>query len=479
MLEYTIDLTQLLNITGRVIEHDTLLPVQGARVEAGRVDYITHLDDGGISRVIANAYYSAETDSNGEFQFTDIDYFQYYLTAKHPDFAPESMDVLPGNTDCEIRLRRGFRIFGEIHDDSDCPTASARIYLKNIDGVEFGPFSADSNGYYSTDPLSPGWIFVTARPFRRFKGDPTVFTEEKRWIEIVDGDVEANFGPSPDHVTWRGTFFGWDGKPVRRGGLRIWNGRREVSLYFKRETESTIARRAKCDDMGRFELRKLLPGTYKIDLLTINDHRYGHEDSIDEISFTEPGIHDIDIHMRQTELSGVVLDGNRMKPVRGDGIRVSAYSLQEKRSYSRTSDSYGRFCLRGIPPDTYILSAKGMNYASARYGEVTLEDNQVIKDIKIVLPASGILQVTVRGLEVAENMEIGMTVLDKERNLYSTIGPGELTRNGKWKVELRFNIGSWILVLEEKGLGKVEKPIFINKNSTTHIIIEASEFSKE
>lgn len=466
-------------LSGRVVEDSTDLPIKGAKIKIFSVRRIERDDEGKTNRILSNFHQKAVSDALGEFAVKTTPGGRYFITASHPDYSPGSVDVRGGSIEIEIRLKGGFHIFGSVFDDQKELVPGINIALKALDGTNIGPFVTDRNGEYKTNPVRPGWILVSAEKPSGDDAPDLDFTDEKKWVQVEDQDMEVNFGPSIDHVTWTGTFYGWDREPVAKGNIRVWNGNKEQSIEFRRETESTVTRRCSCDDSGRFELRKLGIDTYKVDLYFEGEDRIGIEGGLDEVTFTQPGLNERDIYLRKTEISGVVIDGETREPVKGSRYSVSAYMIEGDRYYSTDLDSKSRFRFRGLAPGEYWLKATGHQDAPKQYGKVILKENQIIDGIEIVMPIKGKLAVKVTGLHKLENSDLVLKIFAPDGEHKWTIGPGYLSQDSTWSIFTNQEVGSWVLVLEDASVGRLERPFDIFRDKTTKVEADATDFVKE
>lgn len=471
-----------LSLSGVVLDDITGIPIEEAKVTCSYAHSSWRDKDGNIVRHTSYSSGKTKTNREGRFSITDLRPGVCVITAAHPRYARSTVDAAAGTGHIEIRMNRGFRIFGRVFDDTGMPAQGIEIVYKGNESFRGGPYHSDGEGYYQTDLLPACRVRVKATAPKQNEGEPVLFTEEAYRVEVTDHDVELNFGPKPNHVTWKGTFYGWECKPVSKGQIRIWNDWIDNDLRdVLVKSGASIHRRITCDSKGRFEVHKLTLGTYRVDMGLPGERTLDYFGERDRIKFKSPGIVEMDLYLRRTEISGTIVEEGTGKPVKVKWGHVSA----SKRNKSSRSDYYsqrvskdGTFRFRGLPPGTYSLQASLAEYPAVSYGKIELGENQIIDDLMIVVPADGKLRIKVTDLKQIEGTIIGMEIQRSDGTTVWTVGPGRYTKGANWEIEIPHEVGSWILVLSDVNMGKVVRPYDIIPSQVTDIVIKSEEFKK-
>lgn len=476
-------LKKSLSIKGKTVDESSGTPVAGVEIKHGYPGIRRRDAEGNISESVDLFRSSTLSNAQGEFEIGPLRDGMYIVTTNHEEYAQQSVDAMAGSEGIVIRLNRGDRagrIHGTVRNDEGVLVEGVEVRYKGDDGTQGGPYLSDKHGYYITDPIRPGKVRIWAKASVQRNGQPIPFTEEGYRLNFEGGEVKVDFGPSMDHVTWKGIFFGWDGNPVASGRLRVWNDRIDDIHIDKRiDSGPSIHRTITCGEDGSFEILKLVPGTFKVDLLLPGAMLLVHKGELDEVTFERPGSHEMDITYRRTEISGVVLDGESMEPVKAGYGFVSASALGGGGYYSDNIDGKSRFCFRGLPPGKYQLTVSCEGKASLNYGAVSIEDNQILDNIEMVLPVNGQLKVTVKGLKEATNTIIRLSISRSDGTPVWTVGPGRYNSNQTWELDIPHETGSWILELSDATLGKAVRNYEIHQRETTELNFDIEDFKME
>ena len=204
----------------------------------------------------------------------------------------------------------------------------------------------------------------------------------------------------------------------------------------------------------------------------ITYHKY---DGVARIAFDRPGLLERDIHLRLTELSGLVIDEETGGAGREADCWIMAYS-SDRMKYTRDVEKEGRFRFKGIPPGTYTLGVQGKGFAAAWLKDIELAEDQVINDLRILMPLRGKLRLRISGLEGTGVTTFKIGILNPDGIPSSSIGTNAVVKKGIWELDMPYRIGSWILVIEEESLGSVERPVEILWNETTEVSVERADF---
>jgi hypothetical protein len=451
------------SLAGRVVDRSTGLPIEGALVVAEA-----------LGRASSYGYEEGIiTGEGGRFRLTGLRKTRYRITACHEDYEEGSVEAEPPDTDVLVPLVKTleFRVYGMVLDDEGRPAAGIRITLKS-QSVAFDQYAlTDEEGRYATPNMPPGWVRVIAERSGSTGDRPVEFTQESRYVHLVDRNVEADFGPGSEHAAWQGIFHDWDGKPVSRGRLWVY-----LESPLNESGMQSIDRKAVCDEQGRFKVVKLIPGVYRV-YLTFPE-RYGPVRSEEDgrryirllepeykdydwgtLSIERPGIVKKDIRVSGAELAGVVVCEGDDRDVRGAHPKVMALGRAPPwKTYIIHANYEGRFHLRGLAPGLYGLSVGNAICAQGYHDDVRVEAGQVIEDLRLVLPEAGSLEVH---LNVSEKVEpriftVKLENVNEDRSYH--LGSFIYPERGWWWKEYEVKRGSWQLVIEGEGVGRIERP---------------------
>ncbi len=249
-----IELDPGFQLSGRVVDSETNEPIKDAVVG---VKNGTSLDK--ILLGTPGGGIHDRTDSDGCFTLRGLGRDAAKVVASHPDYAQVSTKAWPEAAGIEIRLVRGFRMFGTVLSDEGKPLQGAVISISG-EGIDLRiSVLSGPDGRYETPPMIAGsypWVRASCSQQNlenTTQSSVAHFTMESRRIQIFNEDVEVDFGPSEDHVTRQGTFYDESWKPVGGGTIL-------ATAPSLRVTQSAL-----CDSEGFFEFRKIRPGTtYRI-----------------------------------------------------------------------------------------------------------------------------------------------------------------------------------------------------------------------
>lgn len=480
--------------TGEPVEGALVIPMEGGKRRFSR--FAKELEEtlSGSPEYASHTY----TDADGGFALTGFEGGRT-LVAYHPDFAPGCNELKvwkfkKAYQDLEIRLPSGYRIFGRVLDDRGRPCGGVRITSRNHHifrveeltskgarrinvlnvtlphpSVESGP-----DGRYCTAPIHPGRVFVAARQAGKPKAVDRRFSEDMRGVEILDRDVELDFGPLPEHVTWRGTFYEGldDSTPVPSGAITAILTPADPDRFG-----DSIARKVLCNGKGRFEIPKLVPGKCRLDLTFPGMSRNvrGQVVFIDR-----PGLLEQDIHLACATVHGVLVDA-----FSGEALGGKSYMLKVKNTQSKGSrfqlplPASGSFTLRGLAPGVYTFLVEGPRFSYASVKDVQLYDGQRVEDLRLAMTRNG--ELTVRFINYKEACEAGLKVRPfrdgeeekdwpmlmshDKKNVFQISGPLE---PGLWNVRIERTI-------DEEQKVRCEKTVQILPGKVTKLPVHRSE----
>jgi hypothetical protein len=393
------------------------------------------------------------------------------IVAAHPDFAEGGIEIVPGGADVEIRLPAGFRLFGIALDDRGRPAAGVLIRLYG-DGIHAAlPVTTDGDGAFVSPPVRPGRVIVKAGdPHLGFEANPD-FTEELRIVTVVDGDEEVDFGPSPEHLTWRGTLYGFDRRKIRTGVVMI----SPAGFSAKDARFFNLRRRLHCDDQGRFEAGRLLPGPYRVYLLLPGQAEF--EWGVTTLETEGLVEKDIDLSLCSL-IAGTVVSKSTGRPAAVRQGQIWAW--QEggaQRRYSGFVDDEGGFEIEGVQPGVYFLQANIDGRYTDRVVGVRAEKEKATGEVLVELETVGGLRVRLDGFPEGTREPFALALLDTGLVERTDFGTQFVRETGNLEMSFSLEAGSWIVSLAFSELGYVERKLEVLPERTTEILISRSEIS--
>jgi len=457
------------SLSGRVVDDSSNLPVPGALV--GPAEYPTETDIVSIDLLdYKEACVHAETDLEGWFTISGLRSTDKRIVAVHPDFAEGFIDTNPDSgKNIEIRLKRGFRIYGKAFDDNDMPADNLLIRAYGMKIPSVRPVKTAADGSFTTPPVLPGRIFLKAGdPPWEFHGNPD-FTEEHKVIDVVDRDMEVRFGRSPGHIIWRGTLYGYDGAPMKEGRVVI----SPAALGFKEAYWFNLRRYAHCDDNGCFEADKLLPGRYRVAIQYPGRQHF----QWGKVVFDRPGVVEKDIDLSLgSSLSGLVVDGLSGNPLIGREGKVHVWqSAGSRKKYRGTLNENGSFEIKGIPPGCYSLQAEVGSLYSDRLIGIKVENARRITDLRLSIFPVGSVRLNLHGFENVPEDRFTLSFAGGPGNRCSFMGTHRI-RNGTLEMDYTLQTGRWTASLAFDELGYLEREFEILEDLETDILVMRSDF---
>lgn len=463
-----IQLNPGLTLSGRVVDDATDEPVAGALV--GPADHFQETDIVSIS-ILGYEEDGIHTysDATGEFLLEGL-YRDNKIAVIHPDYAESHFKIDSKDpADVEVRLRKGYRIFGKAFDDEGNPAEGVLVHLLGSDNPMLRPTTTGPDGSFRTAPTLPGRIVIKAgEPDWEFKANPN-FTEEYKIVEVVDSDVEIRLGPSPDLVTLSGTLYDFDGTP-RAGG--------EFSLTSGDHTPWTagwyrLVRTVKCDDEGRFLVEKLHAGRHRV--IFQPPGQLPFEWGI--LALDTPGEIEMDINLsHNASCSGSVIDALTGEPcINADGnVWAVKSSSFRRRPLSAKLDSDGKFEIRGLSPGSYTISGRINGLFTKRLTGVNIKKGDHLTGLQLELAPSGSLKFKLDGFDDSRRSSFNLYLSGGESNEDHHFRY-RLASGGDHEKTLPLHTGSWTLTISFPDFGFVQRPFEVFANQETSLGVHRDE----
>ena len=463
-----------LTATGIVVDDFSGRPVEGALVAHVDVFDTKELIRLGLGSDLWTAH--AVTDALGRFRLTGLpsgDSLSPWLDGKwrfaalHPDYAEGVGRAEPGTgMETVISLKPGFRVFGRMVDNNGDPAAGAVVTLSGDDTPMPRTAVTDSEGRYRTPPALPGPAFIHAGPH---PASPLPsLSEESRRIRIKDKDVEVNFGPSADHVTWKGTVRDRQGSPMPGTVIRI----TPHDVTLEQQMQHCLERGVQSSEEGRFQVGRLAPGAYVVE---VEPTAWAHSISIGKMTFEKPGVTERDIRIAGAEIRGIVQEKATGEPIRSRGyVRCSLWQDRFFRSFSSPIDEQGRFALLGLPAGTYRVSATITGFPSCTVEGIIVAKDEIRDDICIEVFIGGTMQIKVMGFEGSPVRQFDLS-MGIEGGTEFFFGTQHIDADGAWELEWEREPGLYMITLDFKDSGSVTREVEIIAGRTTTVLILESE----
>jgi len=459
--DFQIELDPGLSVSGRVVAAATGKPVENSLVGSNRVTWPVRIKMGHEEYCI-HTY----TDAEGRFTLQGLTGKEQKIAALHPDFAEGFVDVTPGGDGSEIviELEPGHFVFGRALNDDGIPLAGLVISLyggKQRIPIARTAFTA-KDGTYRVGPAEPGQHMVAAEPPPEATESSFCFTKERKKALLIDRDVEVNFGPAADQVTWSGKVIDPTGLPVR--GIEL---SASMDVAFAKEHYSTDGANAQCGEDGSFIMRKLFPGRYRLYLDFPGQSGFEWK----EIVFENPGPVTHDLELECGAIKGLVVDAETGQAAAAKSCTAQLEMTRlPTKSYSTFDIKSGEFCLRGLKPGTYTVSASGRDIPYSETESVAISSGVIVEGIKVEVPPFGQVEMTFAGFSDEENISYYFRA---EGGVYSH---GSKSSKASRQRFICLEPGEWEAHFHLYDVGFIVRTIRIGRDDTIEMVINREDF---
>ena len=373
-------------IAGRILDEDGE-PLPSVNVTASREVYSE-----GKRGLSMGA--TVETNDLGEYRLFGLSPGRYFVSAVYPRWSRLAGDADSGNSEpeqqgyakmyypgtvdvekaipmvvkggdeissIEILLRKvlTYRIRGRVYNQiTHKPGTGTNVLLmpktnRHEWGSEQPANVQKQDGSFEIPEVLPGSYVLTA-----FWFDEGKIYSTRMPVEVGNADVEGLAVTIAPGININGRII-WDGKPsLEKDELTVTPVPVDLSLVFQSSTRVTQG--------SIFTLKDVGEGTYHAEVsgqskdCYIKDVQYGRSSALED-GFTvvpeAPAMLEVTISSRGARVQGTVADKDGLAAA---GVWVAlvpelAHRTQDRLYKTLTTDQYGRFDLRGIPPGEYKL----------------------------------------------------------------------------------------------------------------------------
>ncbi|MFN7976281.1 MAG: carboxypeptidase regulatory-like domain-containing protein [Acidobacteriota bacterium] len=356
-------------IRGQVVDHDTGLPVQEARVmwwaEHPQVDF-----DG--------------VDEVGAFEIAGVPIGKVELTVTAPGYRAWNRKEVEveedGGDSIAVEMERGLGIHGRVADRSGAPVASATVSIAGGSmryqrpGLA-GDASTDGDGAFTLDGLDRGVVELGVSAEGFVDGHKRIDLEDS----VSGVEIRLDRG-----VAVRGTVRRRDGTPAQ--GVH-------VELSSQAQARHWLDPREVTDAEGAFAFDSIAPGVYQLQATSLEEERSAIV--VTAVAAVSPP------PVLLTLRGGVRIEGALVGPAdRVAGVAVQAYGGGTP--LDATTDTAGRFTLDAVPAgELFVLAHVG---SSSVVESVTISGEIDPVEVVLRLPVGSLLsgQVTLAGRPVAD-----------------------------------------------------------------------------
>jgi protocatechuate 3,4-dioxygenase beta subunit len=296
--------------------------------------------------------HEATSDEEGAFVLGVPEAGTWYLKARHKDFVAARLRVAAPQQDVRVVLGAGSDVTGTVTDEQGTPVRAANIYLmpreKGADAWRQKQTDTDSRGRFTLHGVAEGAYSVAVQVYDRAGQRTAVRTVEVRGPEAVHVQLQLTEG-----LEVSGVVVDTQGQPIPGASVV---GVYDLKLEESAEPYDSALEHgpalAKSDKEGRFTLRHLEPGTWKV---SARHEHYAPVHRGPERDERTPRV--------QAGATDVRLELQRMELVRGRVAREDGSPVTRFEVNGRTQlDTEGAFTLPVYKPGQARLffSARGL-----------------------------------------------------------------------------------------------------------------------
>ncbi|MGM7702003.1 carboxypeptidase regulatory-like domain-containing protein [Pseudalkalibacillus sp. Hm43] len=307
-------------------------------VEDGTIITLSTSEGIPISSTIAN--------SNGDFQFNNLQPGQYIVTATAPNYQTSSTGatvISDQVTSVSLTIQPNpAEVGGTITDTSGNPVTNATIQILDDNGTVLQSGGTDQNGQYAIGNLPPGsfTIVVNAQDYSSATDGVT--------LEAGQIVTDANFVLVPDPGTIVGQITDTNGDVIPGATIII------------RNAENIPIRTTTTNEFGEFLVEGIAPGSYTV-VATAPDFSTNFVGVI--VESNESTVANIILTSVVGNIAGTVVDENG-DPITGDNIGVKLFNESGTLLQTLVADSDGTFSILGLQPGQYLVNATAPNYTA-------------------------------------------------------------------------------------------------------------------
>ena len=343
------------------------------------------------------------------------------------------------------------------------------------------PVLTAADGSFRIGPVAPGFVEVTAKEplYQATHGakapnaeigsvESDKFAWESKLVQIVDGDVEVNFGMTKELVTWQGVFHNIGGTPIGDAelGCKLIEALGDSGHRLQTSTTET-------DGEGQFTFEKLVPGIYKLRFK--NSGTFGSIECGEAI-FEIPGRFKKDITLSGAMVHGLVVDESTGLPIRRKGIQVTPVNRDTNDQISSSvTDEEGRFTLFELPPGIYNFQAQDLELATGFKKNVRVTRGAVIDNLRIAIPPSGKVVFRCYGFEETQDVFLYFWDPATPRFIWGS-NAGYNREIGIFERMWPFRAGNWRVEIKVGDLGRVVREFVVYVGATTEVVVNRSDF---